>query len=472
LKEGIMLTKLVLENFKSIGEPGVELNLKPLTILVGPNGSGKSSILEGLALFVQSAIVTARGRDGLTGGLAFRGEYLNYPYEEEIFHKHDPQKWMAMEIHAGLGKEEKLAKLAEEVNKASLGVWAGTDTIGYRYSMRSEFFRWRAEQSIFSNGKLIITAGWEHDEAGGYSCPCFKYPPILRKRDVDRGTVNYVLEPSAFRQTHEIAAKPLNEFAETAVELIASKLITPDKKSKVFFISGLRGEIKPEEEAGKWPEWVGKHGENLVYILTRLQSPSLKHEKGREKINKWAAEFKVSKPWAGLVDANKVGSLFVDTELKISSKLALASYGSRQILTVITQLFWSEPGDIIMIEEPEISLHPESQAKLPELFAEAISEEKQIIVTTHSDFFPYALRRAIEHSLKVEDIAIYHVERDERGCTKAEPLKLDKNGYIEGKVDREGRIVERWIPSFAKVDEELSEKWFKTLEIKPLKKEG
>ena len=33
-----MLTSAIIENFKSIGEPGVDLELKPLTLLVGPNG--------------------------------------------------------------------------------------------------------------------------------------------------------------------------------------------------------------------------------------------------------------------------------------------------------------------------------------------------------------------------------------------------------------------------------------------------
>ncbi|MFQ5874616.1 MAG: AAA family ATPase, partial [Dehalococcoidia bacterium] len=44
-----MLSRLIVKNFKSIGEPGVDLELKPLTILVGPNGSGKSSIFEAVA---------------------------------------------------------------------------------------------------------------------------------------------------------------------------------------------------------------------------------------------------------------------------------------------------------------------------------------------------------------------------------------------------------------------------------------
>lgn len=42
----IMITNLTIKNFKSIGENGIQIELKPLTIFLGPNGSGKSSILE------------------------------------------------------------------------------------------------------------------------------------------------------------------------------------------------------------------------------------------------------------------------------------------------------------------------------------------------------------------------------------------------------------------------------------------
>ena len=50
-----MLSRVVIKNFKSIGEPGVDLALKPLTLLVGPNGGGKSSILEAIAVTAQQS---------------------------------------------------------------------------------------------------------------------------------------------------------------------------------------------------------------------------------------------------------------------------------------------------------------------------------------------------------------------------------------------------------------------------------
>ena len=65
-----MLSKIVIKNFKPIGEKGVALDLRPLTLLVGPNGSGKSSILEAIALMAQSVGHSA---------LLHSGGLLQYP---------------------------------------------------------------------------------------------------------------------------------------------------------------------------------------------------------------------------------------------------------------------------------------------------------------------------------------------------------------------------------------------------------
>jgi len=51
-----MISRVSIKNFKSIGEPGVDLELKPLTLLVGPNGGGKSSILEAIAVAIKRNI--------------------------------------------------------------------------------------------------------------------------------------------------------------------------------------------------------------------------------------------------------------------------------------------------------------------------------------------------------------------------------------------------------------------------------
>ncbi len=440
-----MITKFVIENFKSIGKPGVSLELKPLTILVGPNGSGKSNILEALALLAQNV-----GQQGFD----YRGVYypslVTYSSMEDIAHKRILDNWATMEIHAGLDAEEstKLSDIAKGVNQASLGLTIDkVDPIGYRYSSKLKDVT-ETRQSILSGEKEIITVSYTRIDETSWG-PRFEYPALLLS--VGCGDPTHLLTPQVFSQSGKVVeeARPLIDFAQAAVKALASKLRT-DGRNKVFFISSLRGEVEAEADASGKPEWVGKKGENLLKMLS-LISP-IEHKKRLEKIHKWASEFGLTEPWGRWKGEQKLGAEFEDPELNSVFKLALASYGSRQMLSIVVQLFWSEPGDIIMIEEPEISLHPNSQAKLPEVFAEAIQEGKQIIITTHSLVLPLALSRPIEKGLlESSDIAVWHIKKESQG-TIAEKLELAETGYIKG-----------WIPSFADIELKLMKDWARSL---------
>jgi len=103
---------------------------------------------------------------------------------------------------------------------------------------------------------------------------------------------------------------------------------------------------------------------------------------------------------AGWWGGKNLSSDYIDPELRTRLNMALASQGSRQILTIITQLFWSTPGSVIMIEEPEISLHIEAQLELPPISEHLILALKPLIVNGE---------------LKPEDVAIWHFEKKIKG---------------------------------------------------------
>jgi predicted ATPase len=100
-----------------------------------------------------------------------------------------------------------------------------------------------------------------------------------------------------------------------------------------------------------------------------------------------------------------------------------------------------------MIEEPEISLHPEAQVQLVKMFADAIRGGQQILITTHSQTLLLRLTAASEYGLKPENVAIYHFSRDGEETT-AKRLALNDNWFIEG-----------WVPSFSKVESRLIKQW-------------
>lgn len=63
-----------------------------------------------------------------------------------------------------------------------------------------------------------------------------------------------------------------------------------------------------------------------------------------------------------------------------------AGEGLLSVFTIVDALYDSKPGELIVIDEPELSLHPGLQRKLFDLFTEFASD-RQIIIFTHSPFF-------------------------------------------------------------------------------------
>jgi predicted ATPase len=89
-----------------------------------------------------------------------------------------------------------------------------------------------------------------------------------------------------------------------------------------------------------------------------------------------------------------------------------------------------------MIEEPEIHLHPKAQAELASVLAEvALEEDKQVIMTTHSEHITGRLLTLVaEGTLTPDDVAIYAFEKDEAGECSAKSLGITDDGRIQGSI--------------------------------------
>jgi len=108
-------------------------------------------------------------------------------------------------------------------------------------------------------------------------------------------------------------------------------------------------------------------------------------------------------------------------------------FGSNTLVYLLTQLAIAPQDSTIGIEEPEIHLHPKAQAELANfLVEEATKEEKQLILTTHSEHILFSLLTAVaERKLRPNQLVIYSFEK-KKGVAEAIPLKVNKNGTVEG----------------------------------------
>ena len=450
-----MITKFSISNFKSI--MGIEdLELKPLTILTGVNSSGKSNIMEAISFFAQASRFHRTGDQNPTVIAVLRyGDLKTYPrqIEEFIVYKKDRRRKVSLEIN--LNSDRYLTKDIEasltQSDEARRYIFlkknqTEIETVGYSFSFKLSDRT--HSQGININGNRIIEV-----RSGRGQSPVVVFPKNFREMNV-KHSLESILTEDVFSSTksHPIF-DVLSKIAQSIIIYIR------ERAERVYFISGERGKIDPEvviprePERAHTPSWIGCNGQHLVEILSRCFTRE--PEKAKE-IQRWANRFQLPNVRAGYIGRGILESNFKDSILNTDLNSTLAGFGSRQILSIITQIFWSDPGDIIMIEEPEISLHPKNQVLLHELFSEAISQEKQIICSTHSPFFVLALSKIVKKKLlTLDDIAVYHVEKREDG-THARALKLNKHGFIVS-----------GIPSFMKVEEDLFRDWSESLEESP-----
>lgn len=111
------------------------------------------------------------------------------------------------------------------------------------------------------------------------------------------------------------------------------------------------------------------------------------------------------------------------------------------ITLVVIVCFIASKGGMIIIENPEIHLHPEAQASLIDLMAKIAKAGVQIIIESHSDHFFNGIRRLISRGeLDLFDAAVYNFRKDEMGLSVADKVEFTPQGgiraYIPGMFDQ------------------------------------
>lgn len=112
-------------------------------------------------------------------------------------------------------------------------------------------------------------------------------------------------------------------------------------------------------------------------------------------------------------------------------------FGVSQVLPVLVQCFYAPSNSIIIMEQPEIHLHPSAQAALADVMIDVINSREngtdrniQLIVETHSEHFLRRLQRRIaEDVISEKKVSIYFANVSKKPA-KLEPLQIDNFGNI------------------------------------------
>ncbi|MCY4172184.1 MAG: AAA family ATPase [Bacteroidetes bacterium] len=107
-------------------------------------------------------------------------------------------------------------------------------------------------------------------------------------------------------------------------------------------------------------------------------------------------------------------------------------YGVSQILPILTELLLSENNRMVLLQQPEIHLHPSVQASLGSLLCEIASKGRQLIIEAHSEFLIDRIRMDVRDettNLKPEDVSILFFERNDTEV-QIHPIRIDGLGNV------------------------------------------
>lgn len=353
-KPDAVITRLRASNFRSI--ESIDLELGALNVFVGQNGAGKSNIIDVLR-FVRDAV-----NRGLDQALLDRGgieSILLYPGRggDEI----------AIEVQCTIGRHEVVYGFSLTEDR----------------KVREEHLRARKIESAEICAHLRLEDGQWVGDGDPSPLQGHQYPD------------------SELHLSKTWWLRAPNISIETAHAVLTAFILLSTMSFYNISPESLRA---PQQNLTESP--FDEKGRNLAAVLRgllRLDGPELNDIEGAlARVVEGFLTFHISSVGSYLTTQlvyDFEGSSPRDGTLRRSrviSELAQESDGTLRILSILAALYQQPSRSLIVIEEPEINIHPGALGVIADLLREA-SLRSQILVTTHNPdliehFEPEALR--------------------------------------------------------------------------------
>ena len=218
----------------------------------------------------------------------------------------------------------------------------------------------------------------------------------------------------------------------------------------LYYVGPLRDEPKPIYSSRQISSStdVGPRGEFTAAVLSLNEQtiieyyfPDAKKEDGLEfdlrkaslptAVGEWLAYLGV----ADDVSVSEKGSLGYELKVRTQTDqmhrdLTNVGVGVSQVLPVVITVLLASSGATILLEQPELHLHPRVQSRLCDFFLAASRQGKQIIVETHSEHIIERLRlRVVQDRTNSinRDSAIYFFDN---GPDFAKPIEISNYGAV------------------------------------------
>jgi predicted ATPase len=195
---------------------------------------------------------------------------------------------------------------------------------------------------------------------------------------------------------------------------------------------------RPERTYDVLQESFHVEGEEIPAILTRLlerepQSPDAK------SVSEALARFGEDSGMFTRIEVRRLGrSEFDPIQLHVHangqvSNLVDVGYGISQVLPVLVRSCLSYRANSILIQQPEVHLHPRAQAALGSFFVDMVGQSKggkMMLIETHSDYLLDRVRQDVaDGRIRANDVQILFFDKPKHETT-IHPIALDELGNV------------------------------------------
>jgi predicted ATPase len=427
-----MLERLSFTNFKTWA--AADLACGRVTGLFGTNSSGKTSLLQFLLMLKQTKEATDRALS-----LELNGSFVELGTILDVIHQHDETKRITFNMELAVGpKLGQIVFLGDPTSrKAKSSIATGStlrvaaDIDVHRKAPRARHLEYRLGDFSLS---LSAAGEKERDFDLKVDTPDHRFRLTRTPGRPWRlpGPVKSYAFPDEARTYYQNAGflSDLEAAYEAAID-------------RVFYLGPLREYPKRDYLwARSRPTDVGQNGVRAIdAILAATEAGERRNLKAKgkllpfqEMIAHWLREmgllhsFKVeeiaegSNRWQARVVTRPGGSEVLLTDV---------GFGVSQVLPVITLLQYVPEGSTVILEQPEIHLHPLAQAGLADVIISAATHRRvQVILESHSEHLLLRLQRRIaEEAIPATDVKLYFCDAPQ-GVSTLTPLEVDLLGRV------------------------------------------
>ena len=425
------MDSITLQNYRCFGSEEQTARLAPLTLLVGPNSTGKTSFL---ALI--RALWDVAFREVVPN---FREEPFDLGSFEDIAHNDGSRNGPCRVFRVGFGQNSHANTAAPTTYRVIF-----TDQYGSPFPEKRRISRGQTRWEVSRIGAMEHTIGfatprgdWERDvnadTVAGRGIGLMPFQILFWERFL--GQSAFGDRDCGWRSgSHDL----FDEGDVQAVRELSSAVADWNGKLRPYASSPVRS--RPRRTYDPALNTDDPEGEDIPSFLANLarRSPdaweTLRHrleDYGRSSglfDEIWVRSFGASQGDPFQIQTRKFGKRRKGPRRNLID----VGYGISQVLPILTQLLRDDASTMLLLQQPEVHLHPQAQAALGTLFCQVAAEGRQLVVETHSDYIIDRVRMDVRDQttgLKPEDVSILYFEPRDLDV-KIYSIRLDEIGNV------------------------------------------